>query len=95
MAKTRLAAIAAINPLHRRPVVQQATGLSRQTLYKRIKEGLFPKPVIIGRDKNGDACQVAWPANEIQAIIDARVAGKTDAEIKALVTKLEAARGTK
>lgn len=87
MAQTTQAAIAAINPLYRRPVVEQATGLTRSTIYRRIKLGLFPKPVPVGGDR------VAWPANEIDAINKARIAGKTDDEIKALVAELEAARG--
>ncbi len=57
MAKTQLAAIAAINPILRRPVVQEATGItSRSTLYRRIKEGLFTKPVVLATDKNRDPC---------------------------------------
>jgi len=86
MAHTNLAAIAAVNPLFRRPVVEQATGFTRSTIYRRIKQGLFTKPVSIGGDR------VAWPANEVQAIINARIAGKTEEEIKALVIELEKAR---
>lgn len=76
-----------LNPLHRRPIVEQATGYSRTVIYRRIREGLFTRPVSIGGDR------VAWPANEIEAINSARIAGKTDAEIRALVIELEAARG--
>lgn len=71
----------------RRPVVEQATGEKRSTIYRKIKRGLFPKPVQIGGER------VAWPANEVQAIIDARIAGKSDDEIKILVKQLEATRG--
>ena len=81
-----------INPIHRRPLVSQATGYSRSTLYRKIKDGLFTKPVSLGADKSGNACQVGWPANEVQAIIDARIAGKSDDEVKILVKQLEAAR---
>lgn len=35
---------------------------------------------------------VGWPACEVDALIVARIAGKTDEEIRALVAKLEAAR---
>lgn len=76
----------AVNPLFRRPIVEQATGESRSTIYRKIKAGLFTKPVSIGGDR------VAWPANEVQAIINARIAGKSEEEIKQLVTELEAAR---
>ena len=75
-----------INPLYRRPIVEQATGYTRSTIYRKIKAGLFTKPVQIGGDR------VAWPANEIEAINRARIAGKSDDDIKALVAELEAAR---
>ena len=75
-----------INPLYRRPIVEQATGDSRSTIYRKIKKGLFTKPVQIGGER------VAWPANEVTAINQARIAGKSDEEIKALVIELEAAR---
>lgn len=88
-------ALPTLNPLYRRPIVERVYGKSRGTIYREIDAGLFVKPVVIGRDKNGDACQVAWPSNEVQAIIDARIAGKSDEDIKALVTKLETARGAK
>lgn len=78
-----------ITPLYRRPIVEQATGFTRSTIYRRIRQGLFTRPVQIGGER------VAWPANEVQAIIEARIAGKSDAEIKALVVELEAARGAK
>ncbi|WP_019867636.1 helix-turn-helix transcriptional regulator [Methylovulum miyakonense] len=75
-----------LNPLYRRPIVEQATGDSRSTIYRKIKNGLFTKPVPIGGER------VAWPANEVAAINQARIAGKSDEEIKQLVVELEAAR---
>ena len=39
----------------------------------------------------GPRC-VGWPAHEVGALNAARIAGKSDVEIRALVTKLEAAR---
>jgi len=76
----------AVTALYRRPAVEQVTGKSRSTLYREIKAGLFTRPVPIGGDR------VAWPANEIDAINKARIAGKSDDEIKELVKNLEAAR---
>ncbi len=78
--------LSSINPLVRRPIVEQALGESRSTIYRKIGKGLFTKPVNIGGDR------VAWPANEVQAIINARIAGKSDEQIKALVIELEKAR---
>lgn len=75
-----------ITPLIRRPIVEQATGKSRSTIYREIKAGLFVSPVKIGGDRS------AWPSNEVQALINARIAGKSDNEIKLLVIELEEAR---
>ncbi|MGZ8262075.1 MAG: helix-turn-helix transcriptional regulator [Methylotenera sp.] len=75
-----------INPMLRRPIVEQATGDSRSTIYRKVKTGLFTKPVPIGGDR------VAWPANEVSAINQARIAGKTEDEIRQLVEDLHMAR---
>lgn len=72
----------------RLPAVKASTGLSRSTLYLRIAQGVFPRPVRLG----GRA--VGWPANEVASINAARIAGKCDSEIRDLVGKLEAARKT-
>lgn len=70
----------------RRKQVQIRIGLSRSTLYLRIAQGTFTKPVLLG------ARAVGWPAHEVAALNAARIAGKPEAEIRALVVKLEAAR---
>jgi len=70
----------------RLPAVKAATGLSRSTLYLRIAQGVFTHPVSLG----GRA--VGWPAHEVTTLNAARIAGKPDAEISALVAQLEAAR---
>jgi len=81
-----------INSIYRRPLVLQITGDSRSTLYRKIAQGLFTHPIKLGNNKNGNACQVGWPANEVKAINNARIAGKSDDEIKKLVIALESAR---
>jgi prophage regulatory protein len=68
------------------PAVKLESGLSRSTIYQRIAEGLWTKPVALG------ARAVGWPSDEVDAINSARIAGKTDAEIRTLVAKLEADR---
>ena len=68
------------------PSVKSESGLSRSTIYLRIAQGLWTKPVSLG------ARAVGWPSNEVEAINTARIAGKTDEEVRALVAKLEAAR---
>lgn len=64
-------------------------GLSRSTFYLQIAEGLITSPVQIG------ARAVGWPSNEIEAILNARISGKTPTEIKALVKELEKQRTQK
>jgi prophage regulatory protein len=68
------------------PAVKSESGLSRSTIYLRISQGLWTKPVSLG------ARAVGWPSDEVEAINTARIAGNTDDEIRVLVKKLEAAR---
>ena len=70
----------------RLPAVKFESGLSRSTVYLRIAQGLWTKPISLG------ARSVGWPSSEVAAINAARIAGKTDVEIRMLVVKLEAAR---
>ena len=70
----------------RLPAVKSETGISRSTHYLRITQGLFTKPVSLGPRA------VGWPSSEVEAINAARIAGKSDEEIRELVAKLEAAR---
>jgi prophage regulatory protein len=51
----------------RLPVVKSRTGLSRSTIYLRITEGLFPKPVNLG----GRA--VGWLASDIDRWLASRL----------------------
>lgn len=53
----------------RRRQVEARTGLSRSTIYLRIAEGTFPKPVSLG----GRA--VGWIEAEIQGWISAQIEG--------------------
>jgi prophage regulatory protein len=75
-----------INSLLRCPLVQHATGDSRSTIYRKIQNGLFTRPV------NRGGSSVAWPASEVDAINRARIAGKSDSDIRILVVELELAR---
>ncbi len=70
----------------RLPAVLNARGRSRSSHYLDIQQGLFTRPVSIGLRA------VGWPAHEITSLNAARIAGKSDDEIRALVLKLEAAR---
>lgn len=70
----------------RRKQLEQRMGIGRSTIYLRISQSLIPSPVSLG------AHSVGWPVHEIDAIIAARVAGKSDDEIRLLVAELETAR---
>ncbi|MEM5434734.1 AlpA family phage regulatory protein [Paraburkholderia diazotrophica] len=47
----------------RRPEVENETGLSRSTIYQRIKAGTFPMPVQLG------ARSVGWRIADIEAFL--------------------------
>lgn len=51
----------------RRKQVEKRTGLSRSTIYLRIQEGTFPRPINLG------ARAVGWLENEIEAWLTARI----------------------
>lgn len=51
----------------RRKQVEARTGLSRSTIYLRIQEGTFPRPINLG------ARAVGWVENEIEAWLESCV----------------------
>jgi prophage regulatory protein len=75
-----------LHTILRRGQVESASGYSRSTLYLRIAQGLWPKPVSIGPRA------VGWPESEVDSLNAARIAGKTDGEIRALVVRLQGER---
>ena len=78
----------AASTILRRKQVEAETGYSRSTIYLRISQGLFIKPVSLG------ARAVGFPAGEVAALNAARIAGRTESDIRDLVVKLETARQT-
>ena len=71
----------------RLPEVKQETGLrAHSTIYESIREGIFPPPVRIGRRA------VGWPSDEVKTICDARIAGFSNEQLKALVAQMFAER---
>ncbi len=74
--------------LIRLPRVLDLTGKSRSTIYHEQNTGLMTPPVKLGMQS------VAWLEEEILAINRARIAGKSNEEIRQLVTKLVADRKT-
>ena len=70
-----------------RPIdVQNATGMARSTLYSKIDDGLFPPPVKLG------ARFACWPDTELETWMQARIAGHSDEDIRALVVEIVKAR---
>ena len=53
--------------IKRRPEVEAKTGLSRSTIYEKMKNGTFPKPVKLGPRA------VGWLATEVDAWISERI----------------------
>ena len=76
----------AVDPLLRLPAVLDARGVRKSQHYFDIEAGTYTPPV-----KQGPRVAV-WPASEVAALNAARVAGKSDTEIRALVARLVAAR---
>jgi prophage regulatory protein len=71
----------------RLPEVKRVHGhKSDASVYNAIRDGLFTKGVAIGQRAKG------WPDYEVQTIAAARVAGKSEAEIRELVNVLHAKR---
>ena len=62
--------------------------MCRSWIYDQVGKRLFPPPVGIG------ARAVAWVEAEVDQVVEAKVAGKTEAEIQELVGELVAARAT-
>lgn len=75
-----------MSSLLRLPAVIERTGLSRASIYLHVHKGVMTPPVKIG-DRSA-----AWPEAEIDAINAARIAGKSEAEIQALVSGLQRQR---
>ena len=71
----------------RMPAVKGKAGhRSDASIYNAIRDGLFTTGVSIGQRAKG------WPDYEVDAIITARIAGKSDAQIRELVKALHAKR---
>jgi prophage regulatory protein len=63
----------------RLPQVKARTGLSRSTIYSRIAEGSFPRPVCLG-----GARAVGWVEAQVESWIERQIhASRADAGIAA------------
>lgn len=70
----------------RRPDVSAVYGIARSTIYELAAAGLFPRPVRLTARATG------WPAEELDAVFRARIAGATDDAVRELVARLHAER---
>ena len=68
--------------------MKECSGYSRSGIYQKISVGLWPKPVSLGPRA------VGWVESEIQSVLAARVAGKSEEQIRALIATLTANRRT-
>ena len=59
-----------------------ASGRTRTPWYQDIADGFMTKPVKLGPRA------VGWPSHEVVAIVAARVAGRTKAQLRELVQQL-------
>jgi len=66
----------------RKPSVLEQLGWGRSTLHSRINQGLFVPPISLGPRA------VGWLQHEVDAVVQAMVAGESEASIKATVQSL-------
>lgn len=72
--------------IYRKPALKAILSIADSTIHLHVSQGLITRAIQLGPRA------VGWPAREIDAILSARIAGKTQDEIKALVVSLTAAR---
>lgn len=72
--------------LLRLAIVLESRGVRKSQHYEDIQKGTYTPPVKIGSRAS------AWPAHEVAKLNAARIAGKSDDQIRQLVIELVAAR---
>lgn len=65
---------------------QTMFGMPKSTFYNRINAGLMPSNISLGGKR------VGWMLSELNAVIKAMIKGKSETEIKQLVTELQTHR---
>ena len=68
--------------IDRRPEVLGRFGIRNTCLHNRIKSGLMPPPIPLGPRS------VGWLRHELDAVLSAMVAGKSEDHIRALIGHL-------
>lgn len=67
----------------RRPALLELLQVSRSNLYKKIQDGLWPKPIQLG------SRAVGFLSTENEQLLAAMISGQSQEEIKKLVKTLE------
>lgn len=68
------------------PKAGDLLGRGRSSIYSDVAKGLVTKPISAGPNAK------RWPAGELRQIVQARISGKTDDELRELVRALHARR---
>jgi predicted DNA-binding transcriptional regulator AlpA len=71
----------------RKSAVEEKSGYSIATIYRRVASGLWTKPV-----RTSAQCS-AWPEHEIDVLLAAVVAGASHDDIRKVVARLHIERG--
>lgn len=66
----------------RLPELIKKTGLKRATIYKKIKQGLFPAPVKIGPKTS------VWVEAEVDRVLHSYISGADEVQIKQVVSEI-------
>ena len=66
----------------RKPEACSLAGMSNTSLFEQTRAGIFPPPISLG------ARAVGFISHEIQTVLAARAAGKSDDEIRLIVKAL-------
>lgn len=80
--------ISLFNKIYRKPEMRSLLHIASSTIYLWQAQGLITRSVNIGPRA------VGWPAHEIDALLAARVSGRSSVQMRALVAEMMLARNT-
>lgn len=69
--------------------VMAQIGKRRTSLYEDVRAGVMTPPIKLGQRS------VGWPSSEVQALLNLRIAGGSQAQLRLLVQRLIAERASK
>jgi prophage regulatory protein len=72
--------------VYRYPALKAQYGYARSTIYLLIAQGLWPRPVPLSRRT------VGWPEHEVSEVVQARISGMNEDDLRALVSRLHSNR---